>query len=323
LLGYRSKILAKIRGLLSLSHSRRVRAATAMLGALIAVLAHCAPLRAWPGQRIVSLAPSVTETLFAIGAGPEVVGVSQYCDYPPEVVKLPKVGSFLTPNMEAIVGLRPGLIIGLETSANAREIHALQRMGYRILLTNDDSLEGIEDGIRTIGEGTGHVRQALELLNSLHVRMRKVEERLKVVAPRKVLVVVGHNPLVAVGGGYLNQLLRMADCINIAAGFGVEWPRVGVEYVIAAAPEVILDGQMGSERAAPSGFWDRYPVIPAVRNHRIYGYDQNEMLRPGPRVGKTLQTLAALIHPEAFAATPLPLPLASPSAASTKGAEPR
>ncbi len=147
--------------------------------------------------------------------------------------------------------------------------------------------------------------------------------RLKGVAPRKVLVVVGHNPLVAVGGGYLNQLLRMADSINIAAGFGVEWPRVGLEYVMAAAPDVILDGQMGSERAAPSGFWDRYPVIPAVRNHRIYGYDQNEMLRPGPRVGKTLQTLAALIHPEAFAAIPLTRPLASPSAAGTKGAESR
>jgi iron complex transport system substrate-binding protein len=294
-----------------------------MLGTLIAALAYCVPVRAWPGERIVSLAPSVTETLFAIGAGPEVVGVSQYCDYPPEVLKLPKVGSFLTPNMEAIVGLRPGLIIGLETSANIREIRALQRMGYRILLTNDDSLGGIENGIRTIGERTGHIRQALELLNALHARMREVEERLKGVPPRKVLVVVGHNPLVAVGGGYLNELLRMADSINIAAGFGVEWPRVGVEYVIAAAPDVILDGQMGSEPEAPSGFWDRYPVIPAVRNHRIYGYDQNEMLRPGPRVGKTLQTLATLIHPEAFAPIPLPNPLASPAAAGTQGAEPR
>jgi iron complex transport system substrate-binding protein len=319
LLGYRSKI----RGQRSLPHSRWVRAAAPLLGALIAALTHCVPIHAWPGQRIVSLAPSVTETLFAIGAGPEIVGVSQYCDYPPEVLKLPKVGSFLTPNMEAIVGLRPGLIIGLETSANAREIRALQRMGYRILLTNDDSLEGIANGIRTIGERTGHVRQALELLNSLHVRMREVEERLNGIAPRKVLVVVGHNPLVAVGGGYLNELLRMADCINIAAGFGVEWPRVGLEYVIAAAPDVILDGQMGSERAAPSGFWGRYPVIPAVRNHRIYGYDQNEVLRPGPRVGKTLEILASLIHSEAFAPIPLPGPLASPSAAGTKGAEPR
>jgi iron complex transport system substrate-binding protein len=302
-----------------------VRAALAMLGAMAAAFTWCALARAWPGQRIVSLAPSVTETLFAIGAGPEVVGVSQYCDYPPEVLRLPKVGSFLTPNMEAIVALRPGLIIGLETSANARQIRALQHLGYRILLSNDDSLEGIENGIRAIGERTGHIREALELLTSLHERMRQVQARLKAVPARKVLMVVGHEPLVAVGGGYLNQLLQMADSINIAAGFAVQWPRVSLEYVMAAAPDVILDGQMGSERAAPSGFWDRYPVIPAVRNHRIYGYDQNEMLRPGPRVGKTLQTLAALIHPESFpAASPFPPTLAAPSAASpAQGAQPR
>jgi iron complex transport system substrate-binding protein len=322
-LRYRSKIRTKIRNRIP-PHCHPVRAAAVMLGALIAVSACCAPVGAWPGQRIVSLAPSVTETLFAIGAGPEVVGVSQYCDYPPEALRLPKVGSFLTPNMEAIVALRPGLVAGLQTSANARQILALQHLGYQVLLTNDDSLEGIENGIRTIGERTGHIREALELLTSLHERMRQVQERLKAVPPRKVLMVVGHEPLVAVGGGYLNQLLQMADSINIAAGFGVEWPRVSLEYVMAAAPDVILDGQMGSEQAV-SGFWDRYPVIPAVRNHRIYGYDQNEMLRPGPRVGKTLQNLAALIHPEGFpAAIPFPGPLTVPSAAATaKGAGPR
>src|SRR5260370_11411113 len=139
-------------------------------------------------------------------------------------------------------------------------------MGYHVLLTNDDSLAGIEDGIKTIGERTGHVRQALELLNSLHARAREVKERLKGIPPRKVLVVVGHDPLVAVGGGYLDQLLRITDCVNIPAGLGVELPRVSLEYVIATAPHVILDRQMGTERAAPSGFWSRYPTIPAASN---------------------------------------------------------
>jgi iron complex transport system substrate-binding protein len=299
-----------------------VCAAAIAVCTVLTALGQRTPASARPGQRIVSLAPSVTETLFAIGAGPEVVGVSQYCDYPPAVLKLPKVGSFLTPNLEAIVGLRPSLVIGLETSANEREIRALQRMGYRVVLTNDDSLAGIEDGINTIGQRTGHVAQALELLNSFHSRTREVQERLKGVTPCKVLVVVGHDPLVAVGGGYLDQLLRIADCVNIAAGLGVEWPRVSLEFVIATAPDVILDGQMGSERAAPSGFWSRYPTIPAVRNHRVYAYDQNEVLRPGPRVGKTLATLASLTHPEVFA-TARPVSPALSSPASTTGAEPR
>src|SRR5260370_42546377 len=124
-------------------------------------------------------------------------------------------------------------------------------MGYHVLLTNDDSLAGIEDGIKTIGERTGHVRQALELLNSLHARAREVKERLKGIPPRKVLVVVGHDPLVAVGGGYLGQLLRIARCVNIAAGLGADWPRVKLGYVVATAPDGIPDGQMGSERATP------------------------------------------------------------------------
>jgi len=95
----------------------------------------------------------------------------------------------------------------------------------------------------------------------------------------------------------------MADCVNIAAGLGTEWPRVSLEYIIAAAPDVILDGQMGSDPETPAGFWSRFPNIPAVRNHRICGYDQNAVLRPGPGVGGTLQILASLTHPEAFAAS--------------------
>jgi iron complex transport system substrate-binding protein len=291
-----------------------------MLGATLAALGGMAQAQARPGQRIVSLAPSITETLFAVGAGAEVVGVSQYCDYPPQVLSLPKVGSFLTPNLEAIAGLRPGLIIGLDTSANDREIRALQRMGYRVLLVNDDSLSGIEDGIGRIGAMTGHAEQAQQLLNSMHARMRAVRDSLKGVPPRKVLMLVGHDPLVAVGGGYLNRLIQMADCINIGAGFGAQWPRLNIEYILAAAPDVILDGQMGTDPLTPDGFWSRYPNIPAVRNHRVFGYDQNPVLRPGPRVAQTLVILAFLTHPEVFvtvggrSASPAPSPAASAGA---------
>ena len=102
-------------------------------------------------MRIVSLAPSVTETLFALGAGPEVVGVSQYCDYPPQVRDLPRVGSFLTPNLEAIIALRPTLVVGLELSSDVRQIRALNSMGYPVLLVSDDSLQQIETSIEKVG----------------------------------------------------------------------------------------------------------------------------------------------------------------------------
>src|ERR1700675_1951905 len=111
-------------------------------------------------QRIVSLAPAITETLFALGAGAEVAGVSQYCDYPPEVTKLPKVGTFLTPNIEAIAGRRPTIVIGLQTSSDLREIRALQAMGLRTLMVDDNSIAGIEASIRTVGDAIGRAREA-------------------------------------------------------------------------------------------------------------------------------------------------------------------
>src|SRR5271155_1032099 len=125
------------------------------MAAAISWLAGCdsatAPANASPA-RIVSLVPSVTETLFALGAGPEVVGVSQYCDYPMEVTKLPKVGDFIAPNLEAIVALRPTLVIGIATASDQRQIAALNALGIPALMVNDDSVEQVEANIGTIGD---------------------------------------------------------------------------------------------------------------------------------------------------------------------------
>jgi iron complex transport system substrate-binding protein len=253
-------------------------------------------------QRIVSLAPAITETLFALGAGADVAGVSQYCDYPPEVAKLPKVGTFITPNIEAIAGLRPTIVVGLETSSDLREIRALQSMGYRTLMVNDDSIAAIESSIRTIGGAIGRAREARALLDRMHFRIAAIEERLHGAPERRVLMVVGHQPMVAVGRGtYLDELLTMARAANIADGAAQTWPRLSLEYIIATQPEVILDGQMGSDPSSPSSFWAKYPTIPAVRDHRVVGYPEDPTLHPGPRIVQTLELLARLIHPEAFA----------------------
>ena len=256
-------------------------------------------------QRIVSLAPAITETLFALGAGAEVAGVSQYCDYPPEVTKLPKVGTFLTPNIEAIAGRRPTIVIGLQTSSDLREIRALKAMGYRTLMVDDNSITGIEASIRTVGDAIGRAREAHALLDRTHLKIAAIEERLRGVSQRPVLMVVGHQPMVAVGTGtYLDELLTMARATNIAAGAAQAWPRLSIEYIIATRPEVILDGQMGSDPGSPSSFWAKYPTIPAVRAHRVVGYPEDPTLHPGPRIVQTLEILARLIHPEAFAREP-------------------
>ena len=253
-------------------------------------------------QRIVSLAPAITETVFALGAGPEVAGVSQYCDYPPEVARLPKVGTFITPNIEAIAGLRPTIVIGPQSSSDLREIRALDAMGYRTLMVNDDSIAGIEASIRIIGDAIGRAPQAQTLLERMRLRFAAITQRLHSVQVRPVLMVVGHQPMVAVGRAtYLDELLTLAGATNIADGAAQAWPRLSLEYIIATRPAVILDGQMGTDPNSPSSFWAKYPTIPAVRDHRVVGYPEDPTLHPGPRIAQTLELLARLIHPEAFA----------------------
>ncbi len=251
--------------------------------------------------RIVSLAPSVTETLFEVGAGKDVVGVSESDNYPPEVRKLPKVGTFLTPNIEEIAALRPTLVIGLSSSANQRQIRALGEMGYPTLMVKEDSLADIEQSITIIGDRTGHPRRASAIVGGIKAEIADVHKLLSCVLERRVLMLVGHKPMVAVGRGtFLDELLGLAHADNIADGLSGSWPRVSMEYVIAKRPEVILDGEMGNEPSVPSDFWGQFPMIPAVRNNHIYAYPTDPTLTPGPRVADTLMMLVRMIHPEAF-----------------------
>jgi iron complex transport system substrate-binding protein len=253
-------------------------------------------------DRIVSLVPSVTETLFALGIGDEVVGVSSYDDYPPAVTRLPRVGSFLTPNLEAIAALRPTIVMGRGISSNQRELHALRALGYETLMLEDDSLAQIEQSIRTLGKRMGRASQADEIVASIEANVSDVRARVHPYPQRRTLMLVGHQPIVAVGTGtYLDDLLKVAGADNIADAAAQQWPQLSIEYIVAMRPEVIIDGQMGTDPQSPSQYWNTYPTIPAVTNHRVVGYPEDPTLHPGPRVGGTLEMIAKLVHPEAWA----------------------
>jgi len=271
----------------------------------LVVLVVASPAHPAVPMRIVSLAPSVTETLFALNAGPSVVGVSDYCDYPPEVRSLPRVGSFLTPNLEAIIAARPTLVIGLGLSSDIRQIRALKSMGYPVLLVRDGSLEEIDNSIEAVGARIGRESEAHRLVARIRAQIAAVRERLATVKSERALMLVGHQPMVAVGRGtYLDELLRIAQAEHIAAPANGEWPHLSMEYIIAMRPEVILDGSMGNDPSSSSTFWEKYPTIPAVREHRVFGYPENPILHSGPRVGQSLETIARMIHPEAWLDAP-------------------
>jgi iron complex transport system substrate-binding protein len=254
-------------------------------------------------KRIVSLAPSVTETLFALGAGEQLVGICTFCDFPHEVERIDRIGSYIAPNVEAIIAKAPDVVIGVPPNS-PEAVAALQRAGLRVVIVQVDTLEQIEAAMRTIAHEAGRDAQGEALLVELRQRMAAVRARLEGAPPRRVLMVVGQNPLIAVGSGiFLNELIAQAHGLNIAADTNQQWPRLSLEVAVAKQPEVIIDGSMGSDETGEAqllGVWQNFPELPAVRNGRLYGRRSYALLRPGPRLAEGFEELARLIHPERF-----------------------
>jgi cobalamin transport system substrate-binding protein len=256
-------------------------------------------------QRIISLAPSITEILFAVGAGDRVVGVSTYCDYPPAAARIDRIGTFLQPNVERILTKRPDLIIGVPSPGNRASVQRLQELGLNVLIVDPEHIADILKAIHTIADAVGNGPQGDAVVARIERDIAAVTKRLEGAAPPRVLMLVGRSPFVAAGGGtYQDELIGLARGNNLSAAVGPMWPTVNLEWIVAQAPEVIIDASMGSEeapdRASTLAFWSGFPTIPAVRDQRIYGHRASQLLHPGPRVAETLEAVARFVHPDRF-----------------------
>jgi iron complex transport system substrate-binding protein len=249
-------------------------------------------------QRIVSLAPSVTETVYALGKADRLVGVSTYCDYPPEATRLPRVGSYLTPNIEAIVALRPDVVIGVPTPGNQPGVDQLRTLGVPVVIVGETTLADAWTAMATIGAWVGDAPGGAALVSRVRGEVETTRAAAASEPRRRVLLVVGHDPLVTVGSGlYLDELIEIAGGENIARSAGGRWPRLSLETAVALAPDVIIDGAMGSEApTALAGYWQPYRSIPAVRDGRVRAQSSSALLRPGPRLGIAARELHELIH---------------------------
>jgi iron complex transport system substrate-binding protein len=259
--------------------------------------------RAAEVARIVSLAPSITETVFALGMGDRLVGVSIYCDYPPAVERIDRVGTFLTPNIEAILAKHPDVVLAVPSPGNQNPVETLRRLGLKVVVVDPKTIAEIEDSFVVIGREIGREAAGRALVASIEQRLAQTRARLSTAPERKVLMVIGQTPFVAVGRGtFQDELIRMARGINIGAAAGGAWPHLSIELAIQAAPEVIIDTTMGNEEqsGAEAGlaFWNAFPTIPAVRSGRVYGYRQYQLLRPGPRLAEAFEAIAHFIQPE-------------------------
>jgi len=259
-----------------------------------------------PPTRIVSLTPGVTETLFALGAGERVVGVSRYCDYPPEAGERPKVGTFLAPVVEAVAALDPDLVLTSPSPGNYEPVSAMERAGLKVVAVPEGAgsvaevLGSIRAVARTVGAEEAAARLTAEIEGELAGVARKAEGRPRVSAA----VVVGHDPLVLAGPeSYLGELLARVGGANVADSLGGRWPRAGLEFLFAAQPLVIVDLSMGSEAAAVAERWRQLEDLPAVKAGRVYFDASLVLLHPGPRLGSQAVLLSRFLHPEAWQET--------------------
>lgn len=250
-------------------------------------------------KRIVTVAPSVTELIYALGAGDRVVGVSRYDDYPPEVAALPKVGGFLDPNLEVIVALAPDLVVGVPNANNRPILERIARLGTPVLIVPGNAMADIVSAARALAPvlGKDAPERAQKMIDGLVDELTVLSNRVAKKKPPRVAFVYGGSPLILAGpGSFADTLLALVNAKNIAVAGG-SYPQYSVEKLIEDAPEVIVDASElhGMKQEAP---WSRFDAIPAVKNKRVHVVPQGDLLRPGPRIGQGLRQLVALIHQE-------------------------
>lgn len=251
-------------------------------------------------QRIVSLAPSITETLYALGLADRLVGDTDYCDYPLEARAKPHVGAMLNPNLEKIVALKPDLVLGTDEANRRETADQLARLGIPLYGLTARTLEGTIQSIEDLGRKLGGEEPTQKLVARLRERVEAVEKRVQGRHQPKVLFVVWYRPLITAGKQtFIADVIRRADGISISDDLKGEWPHMSLEEVLKRDPDVILFPK--TEAFAPGlEEFQKLPAwreLPAVKNHRMY-FVSETIMRPSPRLVDALEELADILHPE-------------------------
>jgi len=257
-------------------------------------------------RRIVSMAPSITEVLYELGLGDRVIGVSDFCDYPPEARKKPKIGGVVNPNMEAVVALDPDLVIALPNVTHESLFRTFRQLGIKVLTLPNSTLEDLFNTIRAISEETSTRQSGGELIGRLNAKFSEMSERVEGRPRRKVMFIVGVDPLFVAGPGtFIDELITICGGVNIAADSLSKYPQLGIEQVVSKGPEVIIYTSLNFEltpeqEVKAKQLWSAYPSIPAVREDRIHGLVADYVTLAGPRLVVGVEEMARAIHPEAF-----------------------
>ncbi len=249
-----------------------------------------------PPHRVVSLAPSITETLFALGAGAEVVGVTDFCNYPPEARTKHRVGGITNPSIETIISLKPDLII-LSMEGNVREdFQKLLDLGVPLFVTNPRTLAGIHKSVNDIGVLTDRKGNALRLVNTMQHREDSLTSLAK--EPRRVLFIVSLQPLIVLGTKtFLAEMVRLAGGENIVGDSPSTYPTLSREVVVETNPDIIIvTSNILEDVNDLLALFPEWTELSAIRSRRVYRIDPDIISRPGPRVEDGLEVLYNIIQ---------------------------
>jgi len=257
-------------------------------------------------ERIVCLAPNLTEILFALGLEKEIVGVTLHSDYPPAAAEKTKMGTFWQPNIEAIVAAKPNLVItlGFEQQKNLAE--RLKRIGYSSLMVNLEKVSHLFKVIAEIGSATGRQDRADALVTDIRQRLDKLSVLVGTRTKVRVLWVVQREPLRVAGRDtFVNEMIELAGGENAIGPTVHKYPPIGAEQVIACGADVIIEPAMtGEDLAVQQGqalkHWSKFRNLSAVVNRRVYVIRGDTVSRLGPRLYEGVETIARCLRPELF-----------------------
>lgn len=256
-----------------------------------------------PPRRIVSLAPSLTEIVYALGAQELLVGVTTVCDYPPEALKKPKIGGMVNPSLEGIVTLRPDLVLATTEGNRDETVRQMAELGIPTYVVSPKDFNGVVEAIARIGQLIGREEMARQVGGDLERRRDRVVAATRGRPRPRVLYLVWADPVIVPGRSTLiTDLIGMAGGASISADEWIEWPRLSLEQVVARAPEVIIMATHNVAHVDDSlRRWREQKIfLPAFKAGRVHTIDGDLIHRPGPRIVDGLEGLTRIIHPGAL-----------------------
>ena len=253
-------------------------------------------------ERVISLAPNVTEILYALGLEDRLVAVTNQCDAPPAARRKPKVGDVVNPSLETMIALKPDVIIGTKIGNRIETVQALEQAGIPLYGVNPHSVSGILVSIRRVAELVDVPERGNELAGQLESKLAALEQRLGGTPRPRVLFVVWLEPLITVGSDtFLNDVLRRAGAESITAGMSESWPHLSLETVIESNPDYIVAPRLPALEARLEELRQRpaWQQVRAAQAARVVWLDE-AVLRPGPRIVEAIEELARALHPKSF-----------------------